>query len=151
MPSPRLMELRGLPSPVPAQITLGFDCWMAIDPILSVGWSSNSGVQFAPAFSVFHTPPDAAPITQVSGSLCTTSTEVTRPLMPAGPILRGFQFLNCSSETFCAATFKLPKRNTKISKRIKKGLNRQFKEWKADEVKSRPSSDLGRRSEGVHS
>src|SRR3712207_6167694 len=102
MPSPRLSELRGLPSPVPAHTMAGLLCWMATEPILSVGCSSKSGVQAAPAFSVFHTPPEAVPMNHVLGLLCTTSTDVTRPLMPAGPMLRGFQFLNVPRETFCA-------------------------------------------------
>src|SRR5687767_10976495 len=120
MPSPRLMELRGFPSPVPTHMMLGFDCWIATEPIFSVGCSSKSGVQLAPAFSVFHTPPDAAPITQVSGLLCKTSTEVTRPLMPAGPILRGFQFLNWSNEILCAATVNEKKQVNKKTKRMEK-------------------------------
>src|SRR5258708_14807576 len=36
----------------------------------------------------------------------TTSMVVIRPLMPAGPILRGFRFLNCSRLAFCAVANK---------------------------------------------
>src|SRR5258705_11854437 len=36
----------------------------------------------------------------------TTSIVVIRPLIPAGPILRGFQFLNCSRLSFCAVVNK---------------------------------------------
>ena len=43
-----------------------------------------------PPFSVFHTPPDAAPSQICRGSSTTASTAVMRPLIPAGPMLRGF-------------------------------------------------------------
>src|SRR3954463_8630416 len=102
MPSPRFNELRGFPSPVPTQIIFGLFCWFAIDPILSVDCSSKTGVHVAPAFTVFHTPPDAAPTYQVSGLFTTTSIAVIRPLIPAGPILRGFNAFNWLRVIFCA-------------------------------------------------
>src|SRR5436190_11146659 len=88
IPSPKFSELRGLPSPVPTQTTEGLFCWTAMEPMFSVGCSSNTEVQLAPALVVFHTPPDAAPTYQVSWLLFTTSMAVIRPLIPAGPMLR---------------------------------------------------------------
>jgi hypothetical protein len=38
----------------------------------------------------------------MDGFLCTASMATIRPLIPDGPILRGFKFLNWSKETFCA-------------------------------------------------
>ena len=100
MPSPRLMELRGFPSPVPTQMTLGLFCWMATEPMLSNGWSSNMGVQAPPLLLVFHTPPDADPSTMTLGSDARASMAVILPLIPAGPMERGVQDLNCSRSTF---------------------------------------------------
>ena len=61
MPSPKLTEFLGLPSPVPAQITLGLLCVIATEPIFKIGCSSKIGAQLAPPFSDFQTPPLAVP------------------------------------------------------------------------------------------
>ena len=58
-----------------------------------MGWSSNTGVQLTPLLFVFQTPPDAAPIQILFGLFTSTSIVVTRPLIEAGPIFLGFQFL----------------------------------------------------------
>src|SRR5574343_1475467 len=68
-----------------------------------MGWSSKTGVQEAPPFSVFHTPPLAVPRKIIFGLVHTASIAVTRPLMPAGPILRGFMFLKCLDKSTCWA------------------------------------------------
>jgi hypothetical protein len=67
-----------------------------------MGCSSKTGVQLAPAFNVFQTPPEAAPMYIVFGSATTASMVVIRPLIPAGPIFLGFQLLNWSNVFFCA-------------------------------------------------
>ena len=61
MPWPSEMWLRILPSPVPAQTTLGSDGATASEPIDCTGWSSKIGVQLTPPSVVFQMPPDAAP------------------------------------------------------------------------------------------
>ena len=75
---------------------------MATEPVFCVGCSSNTGVQELPLFSVFQTPPEAEERYMMLGLSMTASMQVIRPLMPAGPIFRGFQFLNLSKEIFCA-------------------------------------------------
>ena len=67
---------------------------MANAPIFKIGCSSNTGVQLTPLLFVFHTPPEAAPIQILFGLVISASMVVTRPLIEAGPTLRGFQFLN---------------------------------------------------------
>jgi hypothetical protein len=51
------------------------------------------------------------------GLFTTTSMVVILPLIPAGPILRGFKFLNWSREIFCAERKKhaVQKDDNKIS------------------------------------
>jgi hypothetical protein len=44
----------------------------------------------------------------VLGSSATASIAVIRPLIPAGPILRGFQFENCFNAAFCAIADWIP-------------------------------------------
>ena len=89
-----LIEFLGFPSPVPTHTTLGLLCCIATAPIFKIGCSSKTGVQLTPLLFVFQTPPDAAPIQILFGFATSTSMEVTRPLIEAGPTLRGFQFLN---------------------------------------------------------
>ena len=48
-------------SPVPAHTVVGSEGATAKAPIAATGWLSKTGVQFSPASTVFHTPPDAAP------------------------------------------------------------------------------------------
>ena len=49
--------------PVPTQTTFGLDSETSIEPIEPVAiWPSLIGVQSAPQFSVFHTPPPVAPM-----------------------------------------------------------------------------------------
>ena len=75
---------------------------------------SNTGVQLAPALVVFHTPPDAAPTYHISWLLFTTSMLVMRPLIPAGPMLRGFKFLSWLMEMFCALSTEMANRKSKV-------------------------------------
>ena len=51
---------------------------------------------------------------QVLGWATITSIAVTRPLMPAGPMLRGFQPLRLSMETRCAEAIKNKAERTNV-------------------------------------
>src|SRR5579884_1532765 len=67
---------------------LGSDSATAIEPTEPVLKSrSDTGAQETPAFTVFKTPPPAAPMEEVSRSLGIPSTAVTRPPR-SGPIDR---------------------------------------------------------------
>ena len=115
MPSPKLTEFLGFPSPVPTQTVEGLDCWMAMEPMFKMGCSSKTASQLPPALVVFHTPPEAAPIQMWLGSATTASMVVIRPLIPAGPIFLGFQFLNWSRLNFWAAKPIVKNDNTRIN------------------------------------
>ncbi|MDP5071314.1 MAG: hypothetical protein NWQ45_10485, partial [Congregibacter sp.] len=52
------------------------------------GCASNSGSKLVPAFTVFHSPPEAEPMYQMFLFEGTTAMLVILPLMPAGPMLR---------------------------------------------------------------
>ena len=52
---------RIFPSPVPAQTILGSVAATASEPIDCTRCASNTGAQFTPPSTVFHTPPEAAP------------------------------------------------------------------------------------------
>ena len=60
-PSPMLWELRGLPSPVPTQITSGLDGSTFTAPMDAFGWSSQMEFQLCPALLLFQSPPEAEP------------------------------------------------------------------------------------------
>ena len=102
IPIPKFIEFRGLPSPVPTQITLEFDCEIAKEPMFCVGCSSNIGAQLEPPFSDFQTPPEAAPTYIIFGFSFTASMVVILPLMFAGPIFLMLRFFILSVSSFCA-------------------------------------------------
>ena len=112
-PQPLLAELRGLPSPVPTQSTSGLDWSMATAPTEATSCSSKIGSQVSPPFCDFQRPPEAAPMYISSVSLRLTSMAVTRPLMPAGPILRGCRPCRSSMLSCCASREGQKMRNSK--------------------------------------
>ena len=60
-PFPHGEDWRFCGSPVPTHTRFGLAWWSVTSPIELVGWSSKSGVQDVPWFSVFHNPPVAVP------------------------------------------------------------------------------------------
>ena len=61
MPNPPFKLFRGLPSPVPTQITLGLDWSTATAPIDAVASFSKIGYHLIPPEVDFHKPPEAVP------------------------------------------------------------------------------------------
>src|SRR5687768_6972451 len=55
---------------------------------------SKTGVQVVPAFTVFHTPPEAAPTKYFAGYFGSTAKPLTRPDVNAGPMDRKRNPLN---------------------------------------------------------
>ncbi len=82
------MELRESSSPVPAQMMLGSLGAIAISPIETTRWLSNTGRNVVPLLVVFQMPPVAAAMKNVFEGLGMPSMSVIRPLMFAGPIAR---------------------------------------------------------------
>ena len=62
---------------------------------------SKIGSHLIPPDVDFHRPPEAVPTYIMSGFEFTTSIEVTRPLIPPGPIFLGVIFLTKSMENSC--------------------------------------------------
>src|SRR5690348_13992455 len=89
-PFPIPTDCRGLPSPVPTQTRSGFAGETTTSPTDWVGASSKIGRHATPPLVDSQTPPDAAPTKMRVGSVGSTSTAATRPLIPAGPMLRAF-------------------------------------------------------------
>jgi len=87
-PLPQGDDCRFWGSPVPTQTRFGLVWSISIAPIELVGWSSKSGVNEVPWFSVFQTPPDAVPTKKTWGLASTTASSEIRPPMSAGPISR---------------------------------------------------------------
>jgi hypothetical protein len=73
-------------SPVPAHTSLGAVGANVSEPMDWASMSSKVGRQLAPPSSVFHTPPEAAPTHQVSGSPGMLSAAMAR--FPSGPTWR---------------------------------------------------------------
>ncbi len=73
-------------SPVPAQTTFGSDGATAMAPTDAASCRSKMGSQPTPPSLLRHSPPEAAPAYQVSGSPGTPATAETR--LPMGPTWR---------------------------------------------------------------
>jgi hypothetical protein len=74
---------------------------MATAPIEAVISLSKIGSHLMPPEVDFHRPPEAVPTNIISGFEFTTSIDVTRPLIPPGPIFLGAIFLTKSMENSC--------------------------------------------------
>ena len=74
---------------------------MATAPMEAVISLSKIGSHLIPPEVDFHRPPEAVPTYIMSGFELTTSMEVTRPLIPPGPIFLGVMFLTKSIENSC--------------------------------------------------
>src|SRR3954469_19361684 len=83
-PSPIDALLRGLPSPVPAKTTFGFEGATAIAPIDATACPSKTGLRVVPPLVVLTTPPLAPATKYVEGSPAIPATTDTRPALLVG-------------------------------------------------------------------
>src|SRR5450759_3915208 len=75
-------------SPVPTQTTEGFFGSIATHPVEKEASLSKTGTHVVPAFSVFHTPPEATAANHRRPSVKSTARSAIRPDAIAGPIGR---------------------------------------------------------------
>ena len=95
---------------MPTQTTSGFFGSTVTQPIEYEPCWSKTGVKVLPAFTVFHTPPEATATYQVAGWAGWTARSMTRPEFTAGPISRSSSPVKVSgfsrlSGPACAADF----------------------------------------------